>query len=308
MMSTLDTVWAANQTWLVVLGGMLFGAFPFFYGVVLTTLYIPLAFILVGLIFRGISFEFRARSDRKEPWSLAFGLGSLTAALAQGFSLGGLLWGLPDAGGRFAGGSWGWLSPFSALVAVGVASGYSLLGAAYLIVKTGGEVQEGSYRHALGASVLTAVSGGGVFVALTARFPHMASKWTTPPASWIMPVFPLLSALSLGLLWMNLARRRERGIFLWSAAAILFAFVGVSVGLYPYMIPMGATVEQAAASPGTLEFMLAVMGVIIPLTLGYNTFQYRVFRGKIEAGEGAYGGETSKPPGGPTTPMEGSTP
>ena len=140
MLNSIGPVWHANLTWLVVLGGLLFGAFPLAYGLILSALYIPLVLMLWGLIFRGVSLDFRGEARSKRPWNLGFGLGSLLAALAQGFILGALVSGFKVEGRAFAGGVWDWLNPLAALVALGVLCAYLLLGATYLILKTEGEV------------------------------------------------------------------------------------------------------------------------------------------------------------------------
>jgi cytochrome d ubiquinol oxidase subunit II len=148
MMASLGSVWDANETWLVVLGGALFGAFPLVYGLTLHALYIPVMLMIFGLIFRGVAFEFHAHARRKWPWGVAFGAGSLVAAACQGVILGAVIGGLSVHENRFTGGLWDWLHPFPLLVAAGVISGYALLGASFLIVKTTGEIQQRSYRRA----------------------------------------------------------------------------------------------------------------------------------------------------------------
>ena len=142
LMGSIGPVWHANLTWLVVLGGVFFGAFPVAYGVIFSALYIPVFVMIIALAFRGVSFDFREEAQDQGPWNLAFGLGSLAAALAQGFAVGGFLGGLNLAGDRFVGGVWDWLNPFAALVALGLLCGYVLLGATYLIVKTEGDLQQ----------------------------------------------------------------------------------------------------------------------------------------------------------------------
>jgi cytochrome d ubiquinol oxidase subunit II len=286
MMQSVGKVWVVNQTWLVVLGGMLFGAFPRFYGVVLTSLYLPLLLMLAGLIFRAVAFEFSGLARRPGLWGLAFAGGSLAATTGQGLALGGLLGGLPVGNGRFVGGGWEWLSPLGLLVATGVASGYALLGAAYLLFKTGGEVQERGYRQARVASWLTVGAAVGVNLWLAVAYPHVALKWSQGPAPYRMAAFPLLAAGAFaGLQWSLSNRRREAEPFVWSAVLVLSLFAGASFALYPYMIPPFDTVDMAAASPKTLRFMLVATGVLLPLMLGYNLYQFRVFRGKA-AGPG----------------------
>ena len=141
MMESLTYIWHTNQTWLVIVGGVLFGAFPLFYSVLFSALYIPAILMLVGLILRGIALDFSEHSKSKRFWNFNFGVGSLIATLAQGFALGGLLSGITVSDGRFAGGVWDWATPFSFFLTLGVVAGYMMLGANYLILKTEGNLK-----------------------------------------------------------------------------------------------------------------------------------------------------------------------
>ena len=176
MMASLGSVWDANESWLVVLGGALFGAFPLAYGIVLNALYLPIMVMIFALIFRGVAFEYREHAQRRL-WDYAFGIGSLVAALCQGFALGGLIAGPSVSGERFAGGSFDWLSPFSVLVALGVVFGYVLLGATYLIVKTEGEAQRHAIRTAWIAGALMLVAAAGISLWTPILYPFVAEKW-----------------------------------------------------------------------------------------------------------------------------------
>ena len=293
LMSTMSSIWHINQTWLVILGGMMFGAFPLFYGLLLSSLYIPMVVMLVGLIFRGVSFEFRERSENKRIWGLSFGLGSLLAALAQGLALGGLLGGLAIENGRFVGSVWDWLSPFSVVVSIGVLFGYAMLGANYLILKTRGELQQRSYRYSLIASSVTFVISLTVHIWIIAKYPQVIEKYGEFPETILVGIFPLLALFAFIMFFRSLRKRQEFAPLLWNAAIVLFSFIGLSVGMYPDMIPnvisQPVTVMEAAASPETLMFMLIVTAFFIPVVLVYTFFTYRVFRGKtVEEGyEGA---------------------
>jgi len=286
MMGTVEAAWHGNQTWLVLLGGMLFGAFPLFYAVLLSALYIPILLMLFGLMFRGVAFEFRKLARHKAGWGLAFSLGSFIAAMAQGFALGGLLWGLEVENGRFVGSVWGWLSPFSVLAALGVLFGYVMLGAGYLIMKTTGDLQARSYRQALIASLATIPIAVTVHLWTIARYPHVAQKWVTLPDFFEVSLFPALAMLAFAMYFRCLYKRREVAPLLWNAVIILCSFIGLSVGMYPMMIPHvilpSVTVQSAAASPKTLLFMLVVTAVLIPVLLSYSVYGFWVFRGKTD--------------------------
>jgi cytochrome d ubiquinol oxidase subunit II len=281
MMASLQSIWQDNQTWLVVLGGMLFGAFPVFYGIVLSSLYIPIFIMLFGLIFRGVSFEFRGLSEKKKLWGYCFGIGSLIAATGQGFAIGTVFYGLQIVNGKFTGTIWDWANPFSGLTTAGLIFGYTALGANFLIIKTNDVLQETSYRIAAFSMMLMILAGAGVVLWLNYQHEYVAQKWAALPS--IMAVFPALILISLFFYYRSLSLRREISPFWWSVLIIVLAFAGVSVGLYPYMIPNVVTIHRAAASsPKTLLFMLAVTAVLLPVILFYTGYKYWVFSGKVE--------------------------
>jgi cytochrome d ubiquinol oxidase subunit II len=288
LMESIGTLWHSNQTWLVILGGMLFGAFPVFYALLLSSLYIPMVAMLGGLIFRGVAFEFRSHARHQKLWSLSFGLGSLLTTVAQGFALGGLLSGLEVEAGRVAESLWGWLNPLSLLVALGVLFGYLMLGANFLSLKTGGPLQERCFRWSRVASVVTLFISVGVYLWTTAKYPFMARKWERVPDLFATGLFPLLAGAAFIMYFRSLWKRRGFGTLLYNFAIVLFSFAGLSVGLYPYMIPnviaSPVTVIEAAASTQTLWAMLVVMLFLLPVILGYTLYSYRVFRGKVGNG------------------------
>jgi len=280
MMASLSSVWDANETWLVVLGGTLFGAFPIVYGIVLNALYLPVIVMIFALIFRGVAFEFREHSLQRL-WEFAFGIGSLIAALCQGFVLGGLIAGPTVRGGRFAGGPFDWFSPFSVLVAVGVAFGYVLLGATYLIVKTEGEAQEHGVRTAWIAGALMLLAAAGVSIWTPIRDPFVADKWFghgVISAFVIPPIFALFCAAMLA---RGLWKRQEHAPFVWSIGIFLASLVGLASSLYPYLVPRSVTASEAASDNLTLVFMMLGIGLLIPVMIIYNAYQYMVFRGKV---------------------------
>jgi cytochrome d ubiquinol oxidase subunit II len=286
MMETIGPIWHNHQTWLVLLGGMLFGAFPVFYAVLLSSLYIPMMFMLLGLMLRGVSFEFRAHSRRTWLWGLSFGIGSLITAAAQGIALGGLLGGLELSHGRFVGDVWDLPGPFSLTVAAGVVFGYVMLGCNYLLMKTGGRLQRKSFARARAAALVTLAVSVAVHVWSALRHPAVLQKWADPAHQAILVPFLGLALLGFVMYFRHLARGRERAPFAWNVLVILCSFSALSVALYPNMIPSLAldplTVQSAAASASTLAFMLLVTAVLLPVILVYTILTYRVFRGKVQ--------------------------
>jgi cytochrome d ubiquinol oxidase subunit II len=290
MMASLGHIWDANETWLVILGGALFGAFPLAYGVMLHAFYLPLLLMIFGLIFRGMAFGFRENANNKVPWNVAFGLGSLLSTLAQGLILGGFIGGIPMQGRSYAGQIWDWLTPFSVLVAAGAVFGYGLLGATYLIIKTEGEIQTLNYRYARIAASLMLLAAVGISIWTPLRHAYVAERWFAWPNFFYIALLPAGAFFCFLMLMRSLQKRRERAPFFWSLGIFLFSFIGLAVSLYPYIIPTSVTLGEAAASPKTLVFMLTGIGMLIPLMLGYNAYQYAVFRGKVREEEGYHSG------------------
>jgi cytochrome bd ubiquinol oxidase subunit II len=287
MMASLSSVWDANESWLVVLGGALFGAFPSVYAIVLNALYLPITVMIFALIFRGVAFEFREHSQRRL-WDFAFGIGSLVAALCQGFALGGLIAGPRVEGDRFSGGPFDWLSPFSVLVALGVVFGYVLLGAVYLIVKTEGEAQQHGIRTAWIAGALMLAAAAGISAWTPIRYPFVAEKWFGGGIVSAFVVPPLFALFCSAMLARALLKRHEHAPFVWSIGIFLASLIGLAASFYPYLVPRSVTAEAAASDSLTLVFMMLGIGLLIPMMITYNAYQYVVFRGKVTGAH--YGG------------------
>jgi cytochrome bd ubiquinol oxidase subunit II len=288
LMTSLNNIWDANETWLVLMGGALFGAFPLAYGTILQALYIPVNIMLFGLIFRAVAFEFREHSNRKLFWNLAFGAGSFMAAVGQGFALGGVLKGIAvDESGLFIGTTWDWLNWQSVLVALTLIQGYVLVGSTYLIMKTEGELQNNHYKTAKIAALTTFI--GAVLITITTPIFYAATRERlfTAPLVYIFALIPLLGALLIFLLVRSLNQRRERRPFVWTILLFLLSFLGLGLIVFPFIIPTQITIYEAAASPSSLVFMVVFIGFLIPIMLAYNIYQYVVFSGKVA--EESYG-------------------
>ena len=290
LMTSLSNVWDANETWLVLMGGALFGAFPLAYSTILQALYIPIMIMLFGLIFRAVAFEFREHSNRKLIWNLAFGIGSLLAAVGQGFALGGVLKGIAvDQSGHFVGSNLDWLNWQSIFVTLTLIQGYVLIGSTYLINKTEGKLQEIHYSTAKLAAFTTLI--GAVLITITTPIFYISARERlfSAPLVYLFALIPLLGILLIALLIRSLDQRQEKRSFLWTILLFLLTFLGLGLIVFPYIIPTQITIYQAAAAPSSLVFMIVFIGFLIPIMLAYNIYQYIVFRGKV-AGE-YYGGE-----------------
>ncbi|MGK7909677.1 MAG: cytochrome d ubiquinol oxidase subunit II [Synechococcus sp.] len=289
LMTSLGNVWDANETWLVLVGGSLFGAFPLAYGTILNALYLPALIMVVGLLFRAVSFEFRENADNKVIWNVAFGVGSFLAALGQGFALGTVFEGIAvDTVGHFAGGPFDWLTWRTVLVALTLIQGYVLVGSTYLIMKTSGELQNTHYRTAKLAIVTTFV--GAVFITISTPLlsEQVRSRLFEPPLVYIFALIPILGVAIAGLLFRSLQNKEETTPFIWTVSLFFLSFVGLGFLIFPSIIPPSVTIYEAAASPSSLVFMAIFVGFLIPMLLAYTLYNYFVFRGKIETAE-AYG-------------------
>ncbi len=281
MLASLSTVWDANETWLIVLGGALFGAFPVAYGVALHSLYLPIITMIFALALRGVSFEFRAHANRRRIWDLCFGLGSLVAAICQGFALGGLISGTQVQNGQFVGGPFDWFSGFSVIVAVGVVFGYCLLGATYLIIKTEGDQQMHAVGMAWIAGALMLVAAAGISIWTPIRYPYVEQKWFGHGVATFFVLPPAFAMICAAMLARALVHRHEMAPMLWTVGIYVGSLIGLAASFYPYIVPGGLTAQEAAADSLTLVFMMVGIGLLIPIMIFYNGYQYLVFRGKV---------------------------
>lgn len=284
LMTSLGNVWDANETWLVLMGGSLFGAFPLAYATILNALYLPAVIMVVGLILRAVSFEFRENANNKRVWNLAFGIGSFLAALGQGFAVGTVFEGIKvDAAGHFAGSIWDWLTWHSVLVALTLIQGYVLIGSTYLIYKTTGELQQTHYRTATIAAWTTFI--GAVLITISAPIfhEHLRAQLFQPPLFYIFAAIPVLGILLIFLLLRSLQKREEIMPLVWTFLLFLLSFIGLGFVIFPNIIPPNVTIYEASASPSAQVFMLIFVAFLIPIMLAYNLYNYLVFRGKVVA-------------------------
>ncbi len=284
MMNSIAPVWDGNETWLVLGGGALLAAFPLAYAVVMPALYAPIIAMLLGLIFRGVAFEFRWRTKRaKFLWDWAFFGGSVIATLAQGIALGALVQGIPVANRTYAGGWLDWLTPFSVITGAALVVGYALLGATWLVLKTSGEVREQAYRHAWVAGLGTLALIGVVSVWTPFLNPIFMSRWFAWPAVLYTAPVPLLVAGCAFVLFTGLAKRNDAIPFPAAIGLFVLSFIGLGISFYPYILPPSITIWDAAAPDTSLRFLLVGAVILIPLILSYTAYSYWAFRGKVEA-------------------------
>lgn len=289
MVNSVAPVWDGNETWLVLGGAGLFGAFPLAYAVIADALAIPLTMMLIGLIFRGVAFEFRfkATPSHRLFWDYAFAGGSLLATVSQGIVVGAVINGFDIAERRFAGSALDWLTPFNVFCGLGLVAAYLLLGTTWLIMKSDGALQKRMRkltRHVL-LALLAVIAVVSIWTPLS--WQYIAERWfTLPNFYWFVPVPILVTIFSLWIWRLSSDNTSHARPFILTLGLIFLGFSGLGISLWPYIIPPHITLWDAAAPPASQMFMLVGTLIIIPVILMYTAWSYYVFRGKVSDGEG----------------------
>ena len=292
MMNTVAPVWDGNETWLVLGGGGLLAAFPLAYSVLMPALYLPVLLMLAGLILRGVAFEFRfrARNRGRRFWTQMFAGGSTLTAAAQGLILGGFIQGVSVADGRFAGGTFDWLTPYTLLVAAGIVAGYALLGGSWLMMKTTDNLHGDARRWTLISAAAVAVLLAAVSLATLFVHPRIAGRWgleagpgLTVDWATLAPLLaiPALGLAGLAVVVLGALRGSHRWPFVGALTVFLSGYLGLAVSFMPTIVPYDLGFREAAAPDNALGLMLVGTAFILPLILGYTAWVYWVFRGKV---------------------------
>jgi cytochrome d ubiquinol oxidase subunit II len=281
-MNSIAPVWDGNETWLVLGGGGLLAAFPLAYAIILPALYAPLIAMLLGLVLRGVAFEFRWRDPaHRALWDAAFTLGSVVATFAQGITLGALLQVITVVGRSYGGGWWEWLSPFSILTGLGLVVGYALLGACWLNWKTEGALQDQAVRYARRLGVVLLATIGLVSLATLTLEPRYFERWLAWPGILATAQVPLATLIVTILFYRSLARRRDAQPFFWALSLFGLCLLGLGISIWPDVIPARVTIWEAAAPHRSQVFMLVGAAIMVPIILAYTAWAYWVFRGKV---------------------------
>ncbi len=284
MMTSIAPYWDGNETWLVVIGASLFAAFPAVYAVFLGAFYIPVLLMLFGLIFRGIAFEFRYRSERTRGlWDRGFFIGSVVVAFVQGAAVGALMRGVPVEAMQYAGGTFGWLHPFPVLTGVGLVFGYALLGAGWLVLKSEGTLRSWAYARIPWLAGAVLVCLGLAFVTSLTVDAGAIAQNNLGSRSWGL-AFPVLGIAAL--IGVVAGARAKRDIIPFALTVVFFlsAFLTLGVMMWPYMIPYTITVADAAAPEASLRFFFYGGVVVVPVIALYTIGVYWIFRGKVGQG------------------------
>jgi cytochrome bd ubiquinol oxidase subunit II len=287
VMNAIAPVWDGNETWLVLGGVALLAAFPLAFAILVPALYFPILVMLLALVFRGVAFEFRFRDvEHKTFWDHGFFYGSLIATLAQGMMLGAFIQGFKVEGRAFAGGALDFLTPFSVLTGIALVFGYALLGAGWLVLKTEDDIQARARRY--GRICLAGVVIGIVVVSLWTPLANDAvfSRWFSWPNILILSPVPVATALVAWATWRALGGASQAGGFIGAVGLFALSYIGITVSLFPMIVPHHYTLMQAASPPGTQAFLLVGTLFLLPVILFYSGWSYWVFRGKVRADVG----------------------
>lgn len=285
MISTILPVWDGNETWLVLGGATLYGAFPLAFSMLLPTLYLPILIMVCALLFRGVSFEFRMKADvGKKFWDIMFVIGSVVATLMQGIMLGTFVQGfdatqldiklliIP---------SYAWLTPFSLSCGIALLFGYGLLASTWLITKTEKHLQQDCYKAAKICLVVVALFAIGLSIWSPMIDDNIRERWLDPRLMGYLAILPLMSIVFWVWCWLGIKKEKEYSPFWTTIAIFLCCYLGFIISSYPYIVPHQITYWQAAAPKKSLQFMLIGAVIMLPILLYYTFHAYRIFRGKV---------------------------
>lgn len=282
IMNSIAPFWDGNETWLILGGGGIFAAFPVAYAILMPALYLPVIFMLLGLIFRGVAFEFRFKSsqEHRKIWDIAFHAGSLLAAFMQGVILGNFVQGIEVNGRSFAGGPLDWANGFSIVTGIALIFGYALLGATWLIMKTEDITQ--SWARGIASYVLVYVGLAMAIISISMPFidKRIIELWFSLPNFFYLLPIPLFTAFGFVLLWKDLKSSNEVRPFFLTIVLFFLGYLGIGISLYPWIVPFKFTIWEAAAVSTSQSLLLVGVIIFLPIILIYTAYSYYVFRGK----------------------------
>lgn len=287
VMNSIAPIWDGNETWLILGGVGLLAVFPLAFAIIIPAVYFPILAMLLGLVFRGVAFEFRFKQPRiRRFWAGGFCVGSSVAAFSQGCVLGAFIQGFKVDGRNFAGSSFDWLTPFSVLTGIALMLGYSLLGAGWLILKTEGELQAWARRMGRICFVGVLVAVGIVSVWTPLADPAIAQRWFSWPGIVLLAPVPLITLGIAVLEWRSLNRDGHAGPFVGAMALFLMSYLGIAISLWPFVVPRVYTLWEASSAPSTQVFLLLGTLFLLPVIIMYTGWSYWVFRGKLRGDAG----------------------
>jgi cytochrome d ubiquinol oxidase subunit II len=284
MMNSVAPIWDGNETWLIMGGMGMLAAFPLAFAIIIPAVYFPILLMLLGLIFRGVAFEFRLKkSSQQHWWDASFFGGSAIATFFQGVVLGMYVEGFTVSGRVFSGTSFDWFGPFPLLTGVGLLFGYTLLGATWLVMKT-----EGRLQHHARNLALVALYGVLAFIAMVSVWTplmhgEIAQRWFSTPNIFYLALVPIVTAIIAFVTWRALRRDSDYVPFIGAMGLFVMCYLGLGISLFPYIVPYAVTLWDAAATPSTQMFLLIGTLFLLPIIFTYLGWSYYVFRGKVSA-------------------------
>jgi cytochrome d ubiquinol oxidase subunit II len=284
MMNSVAPIWDGNETWLIMGGMGMLAAFPLAFAIIIPAVYFPILLMLLGLIFRGVAFEFRLKkSSQQHWWDASFFGGSAIATFFQGVVLGMYVEGFTVSGRVFSGTSFDWFGPFPLLTGVGLLFGYTLHGATWLVMKTEGRLQQHARNLAL-----VALYGVLAFIAMVSVWTplmhgEIAQRWFSTPNIFYLALVPIVTAIIAFVTWRALRRDSDYVPFIGAMGLFVMCYLGLGISLFPYVVPYAVTLWDAAATPSTQMFLLIGTLFLLPIIFTYLGWSYYVFRGKVSA-------------------------
>ncbi len=288
MMNSVVPFWDGNETWLVLGGGGLFAAFPLAFSIIMPAFYIPIIAMLLGLIFRGVAFEFRFKTESKKEqaiWDVSFHIGSVIATFSQGIMLGAFIQGIEVEDGIFVGNSFDCINSFSLMTGLALIFGYSLLGSTWLIMKTDRRTADWARRVAASLVALVAISI--ILVSCWTPFlnDRVYDKWFSGSNIFYLAPIPFAAFLTICFLVRSLIKKREKQPFILTILLFALCYLGLVISLFPFVVPYQISFEQGAAVSTSLSLLLVGISLILPIILCYTAYSYYVFRGKSSHGK-----------------------
>ncbi len=282
MMNSISPFWDGNETWLVLGGGGLLATFPLAYSIIIPAIYIPVIVMLIALIFRGISFEFRFKASPKtrKLWDYCFHFGSLIATLMQGVILGTFIQGIDVENKSFAGDPLDWLNAFSIMVGVALIFGYALLGGTWVIMKTEDETQAWAKKCSLYILIYVLIFMGIVSIWVPFLNNQIFIRWFSWPNILYLSPLPIASVLVAFYLVRAITGGKEVAPFFLSISLFILAYLGLSISLWPWVVPYSISVWEGAAASESLSLILVGAAILLPVVLIYTAYSYYIFRGK----------------------------
>lgn len=287
IMNSIAPIWDGNETWLVLGGLALLAAFPLAFAIIIPAVYFPVLLMLLGLVFRGVAFEFRYRdAEHRAVWDHGFCYGSIVATIAQGIVLGSFIQGFKIEGRQFVGSSFDCFTVFSFVTGIALVLGYGLLGAGWLILKTEGSLQQWARRQAKWCLIGVLIAIGVVSIWTPLENASIAERWFSWPNIILLSPVPILTLLVAWTIWRALHSVSEAFPFVGAIVLFLLCYAGIAISLFPLIAPPSVTLRDATSSPSTQAFLLVGTLFLLPIIAMYTAWSYWVFRGKVRGDVG----------------------